>query len=362
MIITTLVFLLIIGILVFVHELGHFLVAKRNGILVEEFAFGFKPRLWGKKIGETVYAINLIPLGGYVKLYGEGEGETGERSFKNKTLFQRFQVLVAGSAMNLMLGFLVLTILFGVGFQPIFPGVGDNPFIKEAPSVVIEQIAPNSPASLSGLQPGDRVVTLDGNKASIYELIAYVSQNIGKEVTLVVNRNGTEITKKLLARKEYPQGQGPLGIALENAGEAKSSILLAPASGAYETGKVIGLSVKGFALFVKDLVVKQEVSDDVTGLIGVGAVTGVARRMGIEYLAQLLVVISIGLGVINLMPIMPLDGGHVVALGYQKVFGRPLSEKQMGYFVTFGLAFVILMFLVVTYKDFIRFDVLNRLF
>lgn len=362
MLITVLVFLLIIGILVFVHELGHFLVAKRNGILVEEFAFGFKPRLWGKKIGETTYAINLIPLGGYVKLYGEGENETGERSFKNKTLFQRFQVLVAGSTMNLLLGLSVLTILFGAGFQPIFPGVDTNPFVKEVPYVVIEQTAENSPGRIAGLQSNDKVVTLDGKKMNMYELIAYVSQNKGKEFTLVINRNDEEITKLIKSRTEFPEGQGSLGVELGSAGEAKSSFLLAPAAATYETVKIIGLSIQGFGTFVKDLVVKQEVSEDVTGLIGVGAITGVARRMGIEYLAQLLVVISIGLGVINLMPIMPLDGGHVVALGYQKVFGRPLSDKQMGYFVTFGLAFVILMFLVVTYKDIIRFDVINRLF
>lgn len=105
MLVTTLVFLALIGLLVFVHELGHFLIAKRNGVLVEEFAFGFKPRLLSKKVGETTYALNLIPLGGYVKLYGEQEGESGKRSFKEKRVGQRLAILAAGSVMNLLLGF-----------------------------------------------------------------------------------------------------------------------------------------------------------------------------------------------------------------------------------------------------------------
>src|SRR3989344_5995660 len=103
MIITLLVFLVVLGIMVFVHELGHFLIAKKNGVMVEEFAFGFRPKLWSKKIGETTYAINLIPLGGYVKMFGESDGKTGPRSFKSQKSISRLSILVAGATMNLLM-------------------------------------------------------------------------------------------------------------------------------------------------------------------------------------------------------------------------------------------------------------------
>ena len=130
----------------------------------------------------------------------------------------------------------------------------------------------------------------------------------------------------------------------------------------YETGRVIGISAVGFVGFVRDIVVKQEVSEDVTGIVGVGALNGMARRLGFEYLAQLVALISIGLGVVNLMPILPLDGGHIAVLAYEKAARRKITDRQFSIFATAGLAFILLMFIMVTYKDFIRFDVLGRLF
>lgn len=362
MFITLLVFLAILGLLVFIHELGHFLVAKRNGVLVHEFAFGFRPRLLSKKIGETTYALNLIPLGGYVRLYGEHEGETGERSFREKTAWQRFQVLVAGSTMNLLLGWLLLTILFMVGFQPIFPGVEDNPFVTGTKSALVGNIADNSPAALAGLQKDDRIISVDGQSLSTSKFIEYVSAHRGEEVTVKVSRGAETFETTMTPRVDPPAGEGALGVALVSGEKVQTSVLNAPVAGIYETGRIIGASAAGFGTFMKNLVVKQEVSEDVTGLIGVGALTGVARRLGIDYLAQLVVIITIGLGVINLMPILPLDGGHIAVLGYEKVTGRPLSERHLGILVAAGLAFVLLMFIVITYKDILRFDVFSRLF
>lgn len=362
MIVTLLVFLAMLAVLVFVHELGHFLVAKWNGIRVEEFAFGFRPQLLSKKIGETTYALNLLPLGGYVKMYGELDGQTGPGSFMSKKIWQRLTVMVAGAAMNLILGWVILTVLFIVGFQPLFPGVASDPFVHQAASVLVTGVAAGSPAETAGLKSGDQLLSINGQKvATDQEFIGLVGSNIGRGVTLQVKENNSTRTITVTPRTNPPAGQGALGVTLASSGSVKAPWYKAPLAAGYETGRIIGLSVAGFFGFVAQLVVHQQVSQNVTGLVGVGVLTGVARRLGFAYLAQLVMIITIGLGVVNLVPILPLDGGQVVALGYEKIIGRPLSERQMGTLVTIGLAIVLFLFVIVTYKDIIRFNIFQRL-
>jgi regulator of sigma E protease len=363
MALTLLVFLAVLGVLVYVHEFGHYLLAKLNGIRVFEFAFGFRPRLWAKKIGETVYAINLIPLGGYVRLFGEDPKEQGPGSFRSKTAFQRFQVLVAGAVMNLLLAWVILVALFANGFDPLMPGVSSNPFVSSTQLVSVVRVVDGSPAQEAGIQTGDVITAVDGQQvATDQEFVAVIGSKRGQVVSLTLRRSAETLTVNLQARENPPQGEGALGVGIRSSGEVKSTVVAAPAAATYETGRIIGLSAEGFGRFVKNLFFRGEVSEDVTGIIGVGALTGVTRRLGFEYLVQLVAVVSIGLGVINLVPIMPLDGGHILALLYEKVFGRPLSERQLGTFAALGLAFVLVLFVIVTYKDIIRFNVIERLF
>ncbi len=363
MFVTLLVFLLILSVLVYVHEFGHYFVARRNGVRVHEFAFGFRPRLFAKKIGQTEYAVNAIPLGGYVRLHGEQVDETGPDSFRSKTAFQRFQILVAGAKMNLALAWLVLTGLFMAGFDPLMPGIASNPFIASTQQVSVVRTLPNSPAAEAGLAEGD-VIKMVNNQtvATDQEFVALVAREKGKSVTLVVTRSGVEQTVTLSARANPPAGEGALGVAIRSSGEVRSTVIAAPAAAIYETGRIIGLSAKGVVDFGKNLLIRGKVSEDVTGLIGIGALTGVTRRLGVEYLLQLVAVVSIGLGVINLFPILPLDGGHIAALGYEKLAGRPLSERQLGALAGVGLALVFALFVIVTYKDIVRFQVFERIF
>jgi len=364
MIITLLVFILLLGILVFVHELGHFLAAKRAGVRVDEFAFGFKPRLLSKKIGQTTYAINAIPLGGYVKLYGEKETETGRESFRSKSASWKFIIFIAGSTMNLVLAWLILTILFSVGFNPLTPGVAANPLVDSRQEVLIDEIAPGSPAEQAGLKKGERIESVnDRQMATVGEFIVTVDQLAGEDIVLGVRDplEGTSRQVELTPRQNPPEGEGRLGVVVSSSGEVRTSLLKAPVASVIEVGRIIGLSAAGFAGFVKDLVVKQEVSENVTGIVGAGALTGIARRLGVDYLAQLLAIVSIGLAVVNLVPILPLDGGHVVALAYEKLAGRPLSERHFNTFAAVGLAMVLGIFLVVTYKDIVRFNVIDRI-
>lgn len=363
MVVTLLVFLLVLSVLVYVHEFGHYFAARRNGVKVHEFAFGFRPRLWAKKIGDTEYAINAVPLGGYVRLHGEQVAETGPDSFRSKSLWQRFQILVAGAFMNLLLAWVVMSGLFMTGFDPLMPGIAANPFVGSTQEVTVVRVLPNTPAQAAGLQEGDVIKSVNNQVvATDQEFVALVAGEKGKEVTLVFVRAGQEQAAKLTARANPPAGEGALGVAIRSSGEVRSSVVAAPAAALYETGRIIGLSAKGVVDFGKNLVIRGRVSEDVTGLIGIGALTGVTRRLGLEYLLQLVAVVSIGLGVINLFPILPLDGGHIAALGYEKVAGRPLSERQLSGLAAAGLAIVFVLFIIVTYKDIVRFDVVNRIF
>ncbi|MEK7171118.1 MAG: site-2 protease family protein [Patescibacteria group bacterium] len=363
MIVTLLVFIAVLGIMVFVHELGHFLVAKKSGVKVEEFAFGFRPRLWSKTVGETTYAINLIPLGGYVKMFGEQDGQTGPRSFKSKNPSTRLAILVAGATMNLLMAWVILTILFMTGFQPFTPNASRNPFITEKPATVIAKIVPGSPAELGRFQLDDQIIAVNGQAledgAGFVEKIRALN---GQSATVTVKRGSLTLDLAVTPRVNPPAGQGAIGVAVGSSGQVRSVWYKAPVAAFYETGRVIAISTVGFVDFVKNFVIKQEVSENVTGIVGVGQLTGVARRMGFDYLAQLVALISIGLGVVNLMPILPLDGGHIAVLAYERVTRRSLTERQFSIFATAGLAFILLMFVVVTFKDFIRFDVIGRLF
>ncbi len=363
MLTTLLVFLLVLSVLVYVHEFGHYFAARRNGVRVHEFAFGFRPRLFARKVGHTEFAVNAIPLGGYVRLHGEQPTETGADSFRSKSIFQRFQILVAGALMNLILAWVVLSGLFMTGFDPLMPGIASNPFISSTQQVSVVRSLPNSPAAGADLIEGDQIKQVNGQAvATDQEFVALVSKEKGKVVRLLIERDGVERTVELLARANPPTGEGALGVAIRSSGEVRSTIVAAPAAALYETGRIIGLSAKGVVDFGKNLIMRGKVSEDVTGLIGIGALTGVTRRLGLEYLLQLVAVVSIGLGVINLFPILPLDGGHIAALLYEKVRGRPLTERQLGGFATVGLALVFALFIIVTYKDLVRFQVFERLF
>lgn len=363
MIVTLLVFLAVLSVLVYVHEFGHYLLAKLNGVKVLEFAFGFRPRLLSKKVGETEYSVNLIPLGGYVRLFGENPEEQGPRSFRSKSVFQRLQILVAGALMNLVLAWLILTVLFAHGFDPLMPGVAANPFVQATQQVSVVRVINDSPAALGGVQVGDVINRVDDQPiATDQEFVAVMNTKRGHEVKLALSRGTEKLELKLLARQTPPPGQGVLGVAIRSIGTVKSTVLASPAAGLYETGRIIGISIQGIGNFARNLFIRGRVSEDVTGIIGIGALTGVTRRLGFEYLVQLIAVVSIGLGVINLVPLLPLDGGHVAALGYEKLAGRPMNERQLGTLATIGLALVFLLFIVVTYKDIIRFNVLERLF
>ena len=356
--VTILIFLAVLGILVFVHELGHFLAAKANGVRVDDFAFGYGPTIFKKKVGETTYALNILPLGGFVKMYGEDASEQGPRSFLNLGAISKLQILFAGGLMNLLLAWVILTVLFVIGFDPLFGGVGQIPFEIKGQEINVNKISVNSPAESSGMMANDKIIKVGDQKiTSGLEFIQVISTKKGETTQVTVIRDGRENVLSLVPRVNPPAGEGAIGVTLESTGKVKAMHpWQAPIVALFGVGSFIIMSIKGFYDFVMQLFVHQKVSEDVTGIVGVGALTGMAVKLGFSYLAQLVAIVSAGLGVINLMPILPLDGGHVLVLAIEKTFRRKLTEKQQGALFFVGLGFIIFVFLVVTYKDIIRFN------
>ncbi len=367
--ITLIYFIAILGILVFVHELGHFLVAKKLGVKVEEFAFGFKPRIWAIKKGETTYAINAIPLGGYCTMYGESgpdaiggkAGKDWERSFPAKPKWARAIILITGVVMNFLLAWLIFTIIFISGFEPLVPGMIDNSLTKVVEPVKIVEVGKNSPAEEVGLQRGDEILSVDGGRvASSLEVVAKIYEKEGNPAKIVFQRSGEKKNLSITPRKNPPKGSGPIGIELTG-GKIGAEWYVAPVVALQEIGRMSVLTVEAFGNFIKTLFVKQEVSQNVSGLVGVGFMTDFVKNLGFTYVLQFVALISLSLGVMNLLPVVPLDGGHLFVIALEGISGRKIKEEVVQWVAMGGLVFILLLFMVVTYSDVRRFGILDMI-
>lgn len=358
-ILTIILFLFILGLLVFVHELGHFIAAKKLGIRVEEFAFGFKPRLWAIKRGETNYAINAIPLGGYLSMYGE-EKDQGKRSFMGKPRWARAIVLVGGVVMNFLLAWLVFTVIFITGFEPLVSGVIGRKGVEVVSPVKITEIEKKSPAEKIGLKKNDEIISVDGTTtASALEVIAIIYARDGKPVKLVIERNSKEMSFDVTPRKNPAADSGPIGIGMTE-GKIGAKWYNAPIVALREVGRLSEMTVGALGNFVKKLFVKQEISQDVTGMVGVGVMTDFVRRLGLVYVLQWIALISLSLAIMNLLPIVPLDGGHLFLVAVESVRKKKLTDNQMQWFGLVGFGLIILLVLVTTYSDVMRFSVWDK--
>jgi regulator of sigma E protease len=359
--VTFILFILILGLLVFVHEFGHFWVAKKSGIKVHEFAFGFRPRLFSWKRGETEYAINAIPLGGYVRLEGE-QKETGKDSFMAQKPLVRGAVLLAGVCMNLVLAWVFLTFAYMLGALSLSGTFNHHPGLDSKEYPMVLGVSPNSPAEIAGLQVRDIILEINSQKLTIADQVGDITrQNAGKEITIKYQRGSEIRDTKAQVRQNPPEGEGPLGVGTMGVGYAKSVWYKAPYFAVLEVGSQIKNSFTGFIDLVKRLVVKHEVSENVTGIVGVGATTGIVRQFGLGALLQFIAIISVGLAVLNSMPILPLDGGHLLFVIIEAIRKKPVKESVRQGFALAGVAAFLLLMVIVTYQDFLRFAVIERL-
>lgn len=321
------VFLLV----VLLHELGHFSVAKMVGIKVNEFAIGMGPKIFQKRSGETQYTLRALPIGGFVRMEGEEESSNDPRSFQNVSVWSRMAVIAAGSIMNFVLAIVVLSIVaFNVG----------------VPTTTIEDIVPDSPAEIYGVQPGDTFRKIDNVEISSWEDIVNTinATTPGESITIEIERNDALITLEVVPIQDGER----MVIGIYPAGERSLSHSIR--AGFEDTFYFIRLMFQ----FVGMLFTGQVSTNDLAGPIGVINEVGQAAKMGFNNLLLILGFISINLGFFNLLPIPALDGSKIVFLLIELVRGKPIDPDKEGFIHLIGFVFLISLMILVTYKDLIR--------
>ncbi|MBI2049393.1 site-2 protease family protein [Candidatus Roizmanbacteria bacterium] len=386
MVITILVFLFILSILVLIHEAGHFFVAKRLGIKVEEFGFGFPPRAFSIKKGETIYSINWLPIGGFVKLYGEDEAGGGKiriskseirnnkedlnRAFFSKSPWLRALVVIAGVAMNAMLAIVIFyTFLIISGFKTELPLLSDHKFFgvnqKNTKEVVISDIAKNSPAEKAGLKSLIKIVSANGKEIKdVKDFTEIVNLNKGKEIEIEWRDLQTKnITKtKITPRLSPPKNEGALGVALFSISTAVLN---------YETpvqktfsGVVHPINLMAYNLDVMGDLIRvsfekrtaEPLGQGVAGPVGIASVTGSIleipdlkeKVLGLLNLAGLL---SISLAFFNILPIPALDGGRLFFILIEGITGRKINQRAESLIHSLGMAMLLVLMAFITFKD-----------
>ncbi|HEY8109075.1 MAG TPA: M50 family metallopeptidase [Patescibacteria group bacterium] len=356
--ITIVAFLLIIGALVLVHEFGHFWVARRNGIKVEEFAFGLPllPRIWSTKRGETTYSIYPVPIGGFVRMLGEDGESKSKRSFAAKPAGVRAKVLVAGVAMNALTAYLLLTAGFLGGMQPLALCASDYPNASYQNDVRIAAVAKDSPAAHSGLKQGDILRTIGGEKVDCsQEVPQLTSDRAGEPTAFGITREGKELT---LTATPGDSGtfKGKAGIAPEDQyQDLQYPWWEAPYIALIETVAIVSATFTAiFGLFAS-ILTQGSVPAGVAGPVGIAKLTGGILDLGAVVLLRFVAVISLSLAVFNLIPIPALDGGRLLFIGIEKLRrGKQIPAQVEQYFHMVGFALLIGLILFITYFDIIR--------
>jgi regulator of sigma E protease len=322
--------------LIIIHELGHMLTAKALGVRVPEFGVGFGPSLFKKKIGDTTYSFRIILLGGFAKMAGMGDGERGPDTFPAKAPWRRALIIFAGPFANILAAVAILA-----GVLMISGAVTDvRPEVRE--------IEPGSMADHAGVQVGDRLVAINGNWIKSWEgfTLEVAERRPGDEVSVTVERGGTERTLR-----------GELGADPADPDRALVGVrpeVVKTRYGPVEaTGLAVGQVVKVsgmLGVFVGDLITgERSLYNNVTGPVGIASVGSTSVEQG--FFPQLLALISINLALFNLLPMLPLDGGHLLFIAAEKVLGRPVRQETMGRVAALGIALVLMLFVFATYAD-----------
>ena len=357
MILTIIVFLIVLGILVIVHEFGHFIIAKKTGVKVLEFAIGFPPRLYSKKRGETKYSINAIPLGGYVQMLGELEHSKDKRAFENQKPSVRFWISIAGVIMNIILAWTLLTIGFAVGMSPIVSDPDSIPGKKLSNEIILADIAKDSPAEKAGIEAGDIAVsaTSDGvltSFSSLDQFDEYNTNHKNKTVIYTLLRDNETISKEANLSDD---SDSQLGVAIIDKAEIRVPWYKAPYVALRETYRITHLTFEFLGLFIKKLFLHGQFEEGVGGPVAIYTYTGLALKAGIMVLLQFVALLSINLALINILPFPALDGGRLVFIVLERFCGKRIVRENVENIIhTIGFALLIIFILAITYKDVTR--------
>ena len=358
-------FLLVLTVLVFVHELGHYLVARRCGVRVEVFSIGFGPELFGTTDRSgTRWKFSAIPLGGYVKMFGDADAastpdherqgtmSTDERAvaFPHKTVGQRAAIVVAGPLANFLFAIVVLWGLF------VFYG---HPF----PPAAVGSVMESSPAEAAGFQAGDRIVEANDRRLlGFNEIIAVVRMSDGAPISFVVSREGERLElvatpAPLVFQTADGQEVTVLGIGISPPAPASYGPIESVWLAVTETGNLVWLTINA----VGEMIVGDRGTEDLGGPIRIAQVSGDVAQIGVVAVFWFMALLSINLGLINLFPIPMLDGGHLLFYGVEAVRGRPLGQRAQEYGFRIGLALVLTLMIFATWNDLVQLQVVDRI-
>jgi regulator of sigma E protease len=355
-----LIFLIILLVLVVSHEFGHFIVAKKAGIRVDEFSFGFPPKLFGKKIGETTYNFNALPLGGYVKIFGESPddesmaGPDSSRSFVNKPAYIQAAVLLAGVAMNFLIAWLLITGMYAFGTSIIFDDTLPAHFMNNT-HILITDVSKGSPADTAGFKAGDTITSVSyadhSEVLSSYTTEAFtnfVRASNGAPLEIDVLRNATPVVIDVTPTNTT--GHFMIGVAPTLQGYIKLPFANAITQGFHSNIALVKETFGGLA----GLITRKESLNDVSGPVGLVSIVGVARQMGIEYLIFFVALISVNLAVINLIPFPALDGGRLLFLIIEKIKGSAIKPQVANIINSIGFGLLMLLMVIITYHDIVK--------
>jgi len=348
-------FLLVFTVLVFFHELGHYLIARLNGVRVSTFSIGFGRELfgWTDRTG-TRWKVSMIPLGGYVKFFGDmgptsGQAEEADYSedekkvtFHHKRLGQRAAIVAAGPLANFVLAIIIFSFLFVFLGRPVTPAY-------------VEEVFPDTPAAAAGLEPGDLVLSIDNKEVKRFEdLQQIIRMHPEEEMTLIVQRGTDRLSlsvtpslKELTDDFGNVQRIGLLGVSTTAAEYEPLSPGRAVVQAVDETFNVISLTFKSLG----QMVAGKRSAEELGGPIRIAQMSGQVAQQGFSALVSFTAILSINLGLINLFPIPVLDGGHLLFYAFEAVLGRPLSPRAQEYGLRFGLALVMMLMVFATWND-----------
>lgn len=370
---TVLIFVIILGVLVFVHELGHFLLAKKAGVTVEEFGFGYPPRALklGCKWG-TVFSLNWIPFGGFVKIKGENYEEDvshvsslehSQLSRKTQKLFTQaskkwqITILAAGVTFNVIFAWL----LFSLGFMIGLPTPVENDYDAqvENPYLTVVDVLPDSPARKAGLKSGDKIVSISAiNIPKIgqptNEDVSLITQKSENNVILEIERGDKLLNFEILPQEGIIEGKKAIGINMDMVGILSLPPHRAIYEGAKVTWHITKLTVEGLVKLIGRAFVGRADLSQVSGPVGIIGLVGDASQLGFAYLLTFAALISINLAIINLVPFPALDGGRILFVFIEAVTGRRINARIANSTNTIGFALLIILMLIITYRDIVK--------
>ncbi len=345
MIVSIIIFLAVLSLLVLVHEFGHFIMARRAGVMVEEFGFGLPPRLIGKKIGETIYSINWLPFGGFVRLHGETDDEAvtnPKRSFLGKGKKARISIVVAGVIMNFLLAIVCFSIVYS------FLGI-----LRETGKVVVVDIAPESPAITSGIKVGDQIVSVDGKEVKTSgDVTSLVTSKSGSHDLLLLS-SGVEKKIKVGTKQDEKTGKYYMGLILTSQETYYPPVILRPFYGAYygiidsyNTTKTIVFGLFGVAREAT----QGKIAEGTVGPVGLFAILDFIIKQGILPTINFVGIISINLAVINILPLPALDGGRLFFILIEGA-GKRVNPKVENAIHMAGFVILLILLLLITTHD-----------